>query len=312
MPAPLFDEPFLRKLERLTLLSRRAAAGQMQGERRSSKRGQSVEFADFRPYSSGDDFRRIDWNAYARLERFFIKLFVEEQDLTVHLLVDASRSMNWGEPNKFEFAARTAGALGYITLLSLDRVSVKMLANGSTPSVNHLSSLRGKQQALALFTFLHKYILENQRSSDRPAAGRNVAPPARSVVASELQAYAGTARQPGPLVLMSDLLDDGWMPGVNSLASRGFEVTILHILSPDEINPTLNGDFRLVDTENGASVEITADFETLERYRRSLSDWQDSWRNFSAGRGVRYVPVETSASLEDLLFAWLRQAGVLR
>jgi uncharacterized protein (DUF58 family) len=110
----LFDEAFLRKLERIAILSKRAAAGQLQGERRSSKRGQSVEFADFRPYSSGDDFRRIDWNAYARLERFFIKLFIEEEDLTVHLLVDTSKSMDWGNPNKLEYAIRSAGALGYI------------------------------------------------------------------------------------------------------------------------------------------------------------------------------------------------------
>ena len=115
---PLFDEAFLRRLERLAVLSRRAMAGQMQGERRSPKRGQSVEFADFRPYAPGDDFRRIDWNAYARLERFFLKLFVEEQDLTVHLLVDTSPSMDWGEPNKLRFALRAAGALGYVALVS--------------------------------------------------------------------------------------------------------------------------------------------------------------------------------------------------
>jgi len=120
----LFDEAFLRKLERLAILSRRAMAGQLQGERRSPKRGQSVEFADFRPYAQGDDFRRIDWNAYARLERFFIKLFIEEEDLTVHLLVDTSRSMDWGQPNKLWYAVRAAGALGYVALAGLDRVTV--------------------------------------------------------------------------------------------------------------------------------------------------------------------------------------------
>ena len=125
--APLFDEAFLRKLERLALLTRRAAAGQMQGERRSARRGQSIEFADFRPYVLGDDFRRIDWNAYARLERLFIKLYVEEKDLTVHLLIDASRSMDWGEPNKLEYALRAAGAIGYIALLGLDRITASAL-----------------------------------------------------------------------------------------------------------------------------------------------------------------------------------------
>jgi uncharacterized protein (DUF58 family) len=145
-PVPLFGEAFLRKLERLAVMSRRAVTGQMQGERRSPKRGQSVEFADFRPYSMGDDFRRIDWNAYARLERFFIKLFVEEEDLTVHILVDASKSMDWGEPNKLQYAIRTAGALGYIAMVGLDRVTVKALRSPSNdlptgpPAVNIMSS----------------------------------------------------------------------------------------------------------------------------------------------------------------------------
>ena len=150
----LFDETFLRKLERLAILSRRAMAGQLQGERRSPKRGQSVEFADYRPYTPGDDFRRIDWNAYARLERFFIKLFIEEEDLTVHLLVDTSRSMDWGQPNKLWYAVRAAGALGYVALVGLDRVTVTAFGGSENGYVNYLSPRRGKGQALALFSFL--------------------------------------------------------------------------------------------------------------------------------------------------------------
>src|SRR5574338_410224 len=131
MSERLFDEAFLRRLERLALVARRASIGQTQGERRSQKRGQSVEFADFRPYVMGDDFRRIDWNAYARLERFFIKLFVEEEDLSVHLLVDTSRSMNWGQPNKLWYATRIAGALSYIALAGLDRVTITGLGSSN-------------------------------------------------------------------------------------------------------------------------------------------------------------------------------------
>ncbi len=150
-----FEEAFLRRLERLALIARRASAGQTQGERRSAKRGQSVEFADFRPYVAGDDFRRIDWNAYARLERFFIKLFVEEEDLTLHLLVDTSRSMNWGEPNKLWYASRVAGALGYIALTGLDRVTITAVGDTQgLPGGGYFPPHRGKQQALALFDFL--------------------------------------------------------------------------------------------------------------------------------------------------------------
>jgi len=312
----LFDETFLRKLERLAILSRRAMAGQLQGERRSPKRGQSVEFADFRPYAPGDDFRRIDWNAYARLERFFIKLFVEEQDLTVHLLVDASRSMDWGEPNKLWYAVRAAGALGYVALAGLDRVTVTAFGTGNNQhtarsarqqvvadSVVYFPPRRGKGQALALFSFLQRLT---------PGGGTHLAP--------RLRAYAAAAMQPGPLLILSDLLDEGWSEGLRALASRGFEITVLHILSPDEVNPEAgewlsgeaSGDFKLLDVETGAQVEITADYDLLERYRDGLAAWREELRGFCGARGMHYVPIETSLPFEELLFAWLRQRGVLK
>jgi uncharacterized protein (DUF58 family) len=278
-------------------------AGQLQGERRSPKRGQSVEFADFRPYASGDDFRRIDWNAYARLERFFIKLFVEEEDLTVHLLVDTSRSMDWGQPNKLWYAVRAAGALGYVALAGLDRVTVTALGDNGNGAVRYFAPRRGKGQALALFSFLKAL------TSDGPTH-----------LAPRLRAYAAAATQPGPLLLFSDLLDEGWAEGLRALASRGFEVTILHILAPDEVNPAAgawldggaSGDFKLLDVETGAEVEITADFDLLERYRDGLAAWQQELRHFCGTRGMHYVPVETWLPFEELLFAWLRQRGVLK
>jgi uncharacterized protein (DUF58 family) len=314
----LFDEPFLRKLERLAILSRRAMAGQLQGERRSPKRGQSVEFADFRPYVPGDDFRRIDWNAYARLERFFIKLFVEEQDLTVHLLVDASRSMDWGEPNKLWYAARAAGALGYVALSGLDRVTVTTLRTGHDGSGSYFPPRRGKQQAMALFAFLQALGRSSASAPSRPPVSQPPDPPA--ALAPRLRAYAAAAASPGPLLLLSDLMDEGWADGLRALAARGFEVTIVHVLSPDEVNPEASawlsaaptGDFKLLDVETGGEIEITADFETLARYREGLVAWQDELRRFCGARGMHYVPVETSVPFEELLFALLRQRGVLR
>jgi len=291
----LFDEPFLRKLERLSILSRRAMAGQLQGERRSPKRGQSVEFADFRLYAPGDDFRRIDWNAYARLERFFIKLFVEEEDLTVHLLVDTSRSMDWGMPNKLWYAVRAAGALGYVALAGLDRVTVTALAESANRQIGYFPPRRGKGQAMALFEFLQT--LQSGGRTD---------------LAPRLRAYAAAALQPGPLLLFSDLLDDGWRDGLTALASRGFEVTVLHILAPDEVNPDLTGDLKLRDSETDAEIEITADYDLLRRYHAGLAAWQEELRRFCGARGMHYVPVETCLPFEELLFAWLRQRGVLR
>jgi uncharacterized protein (DUF58 family) len=303
--APLFDEAFLHKLERLAILSRRSIAGQIQGERRSPKRGQSVEFADFRPYVAGDDFRRIDWNAYARLERFFLKLFVEEQDLTVHLLVDTSLSMDWGEPNKLRFALRAAGALGYVALAGLDRVTVTALGGHGGAgreerkgSPGYFPPHRGKQQTSALFQFL-----------TRLQAG------GKADLSRSLSRYAARSRQPGPLILVSDLLEGappGAGEGLNALAARGFEVTVLHVLAPDELRPELAGDLKLRDLETGAEVEITADEGLLRRYREGLAAWQDDLRRFCGARGMHYVPVETTLPLEELLFAWLRQQAVLR
>jgi len=310
MAERLFTEEFIHRLERLALVTRRAAAGPLQGERRSSQRGQSVEFADYRPYVPGDDFRRIDWSAYARLERFFIKLFVEEQDLLVHFLIDTSASMNWGQPNKLWYAVRSAGALGYVALAGLDRVTITALGalpDASGKSANgsgrYFPPHRGKNQALALFSFLQNLAGQNNGENGR---GRSFDP------ARALRSYAAAASQPGPLMLLSDLMDDGWLDGLRALASRGFEVTLVHILAPEEVRPDLQGDLKLIDVESGAEVEITADYELLERYRQNLQAWQEELRRFCSARGMHYAPLDTSLPIEELLFAWLRQKGVLK
>ena len=190
MSERLFSEEFLQRLERLALVAPRAMARQTQGERlaelQAPRRGQRVEFADFRPYVPGDDFRRIDWNAYARLERFFIKLFVEEEDLTVHFLIDCSRSMHWGDPSKLAYATRAAGALGYIALAGLDRVTVTGVLTGAKNGA-YFPPHRGKQQTMKLFSFL----LGLQKPVDANGAPNNVT--------RALQTYAATAPAPGPL-----------------------------------------------------------------------------------------------------------------
>jgi uncharacterized protein (DUF58 family) len=301
MNEPFFTEDFLLRLERLVMAARRATPGQTQGERRSPRRGQSVEFSDFRPYVAGDDFRRIDWNAYARLERFFIKLFVEEEDLSVHFLIDCSRSMRWGQPDKLDYAIHAAGALGYITLCSLDRVTVTGLSEAEkTTNGYYFPAQRGKRQALSLFNFLQKLT-----TTPVPIQGR--LDPVR-----QLRAYAGNSGHPGLLVLFSDLMDDGWVDGLSALAGRGFEISVVHVLSPDEVNPDLEGDLKLLDLEEDAAVEVTADYDLLSRYRQNLADWQKDLHNFCSRRNMNYVPLETSLPLEQLLFTWMRRQGMLR
>jgi uncharacterized protein (DUF58 family) len=289
---PLFDSAFLRKLDRLALLTRRAMAGDMQGERRSPRRGSSVEFADVRPYVAGDDIRRIDWNMYARMERFFLKLFVAEEELTIHLLVDNTASMNWGEPNKFLYARRAAGAFGYIALSSLDRVAVTAFADGA---MRQMPGVRGKRGALPLFDFLQKL-----------PAGQGAS------LLTSCRRYVQTARNAGPLLLCSDLMDNGWQDALRALSSRPFEITILHILAPQEVRPALDGDFRLIDAEGGEPVEITADLDALQRYQESLSTWRAEIESFCNGRGINYIFVNTATPVEEFVLSNLRKRGVLR
>ena len=268
----------------------------MQGERRSSRRGQSVEFSDFRPYALGDDFRRIDWNAYARLERLFIKLFVAEEDTTLHLLIDTTRSMDWGEPNKLRYGIQAAGALGYIALVGLDRVTVTTSRGANGYANSYFPSVRGKQFAIKLFSFLQSIT------------------PCRDPIdtAGWLSSYASKAASPGVVVLISDLMSEGWETGLNLLRGRGHDVSLVHLLAPDEAEPAISGDFRLVDSESQAEIEVTADFETLTRYKLHLQGWQETWRQFCRRRSISYIPVQTSLPLEELLFAWLPKQGILK
>lgn len=290
--APLFESSFLKKLDRLALLTRRAMSGNMQGERRSPRRGASVEFADYRSYTPGDDIRQIDWNLYARMERFFLKLFVAEEELTVHLLLDNSASMNWGEPNKLRYARRALAAFGYIVLSSMDRVTISAFGAGGN---GQLPSARGKQGALPLFSFLQK-----------------LPPGGEGDLRATCHRYIATARNPGPLLLATDLMDEGWQDALRTLSSRPFEITLLHVLAPQELNPAIDGDFRLVDAENGRSIEITADVDMLRQYRQHLASWRAEVESFCSGRQINYIFVDTSIPVEELVLSTMRRRGVLR
>ncbi|RMF45779.1 MAG: DUF58 domain-containing protein [Anaerolineae bacterium] len=284
----LLSPEFLTRLEYLTLVSRQAMAGQSQGLRRSIQRGQSIEFADFRAYTPGDDFRRIDWNAYARLGRLFVKLFIEEEDLTIHLLVDSSRSMDWGDPNKFLYARRLAAALAFVALHGLDRVTLTAFAPQEEHAPPFFPPQRSKDCLPALFTFL-----ENLPISPHTHLGKR------------LQRYAAQPHPKGPLLLLSDLFDPTWQQGIHALSRRGYEITLLHILAPQEWEPDISGEVRLRDVESGARLEVSMDEATLRRYQHALHAWQGEIRTFCQARQVLYVPVNTGTPLETLLFAHL-------
>ncbi|MCA9986937.1 MAG: DUF58 domain-containing protein [Anaerolineales bacterium] len=294
----LFDETTLRKLEQLTLVADHVRVGMMKGDRRSRKRGTSIEFADYRDYTRGDDLRRLDWNVYARLERPFIKLLEEEEDLAVHLLIDASRSMDWpeeGEPDhhKLNFALRVAGALGHISLTAGDNLTVTLVQSRGN---ERWGPSRGKQNSLRLLQFL----------DGREGAGitdLNVS----------LREYALRGGRPGLAFVLSDLLSpNGFQPGIDALLGRGYEVGLIHILSPDELRPGAAGDLKLVDIETGAESEITLDDPTLAQYLARLREWQTEIAAFCSARQVHYVPVSTELAWDRLILHTLRQKGVVR
>ena len=288
----VFDEAFLRQLERLLLLLRSPVRGGLKGGRRSVKRGQSVEFADYRDYALGDDLRQLDWNVFARLEKLFVKLFVEEEDVTITLLIDASASMASGEPEKLLFAKRAAAALGYIGLASEDRVAISVL--GGRASRRHLS-LRGSGRVFRLLSSL---------SSIEPAAG-----PTDLVAAARHAAAQLHGR--GVIVLISDLLDPAADRVIRELAATRSELILLHVLSPDELDPQLEGDLRLVDSETGDGIDITADLPTLDAYRERLAAWKESFGDLAARRGASYVDLASDTHLNELIFAELRRRRVL-
>lgn len=323
----LLTPELLRRLEQFQLLAARRAKSSAKGERRSRARGQSVEFADYRNYVPGDDFRYLDWNLYGRLERLFLKLYEEERELPVRIFLDASESMTFGEvlahghPSKFDFARQVAAALGYIALCGFDRVSVNVFpnvergmrnaesvggANGERlpPATRNLEqaavraalrSVRGKKSALQFF----------QNLSALTAGGR-------ADLNASLRRGALEARRSGLAVVLSDFLDPaGYEAGLNALIGRGFQVDIVQILAPEELAPSTYGDLRLVDAESGGTQEVTFGKYRLAAYQKTVQNFIQRLREFCSVRGVNFFMASSDTDLEELLLKRLRKAEVI-
>lgn len=306
----LFDETSLKKLEQLTLTADSVRIGAMKGDRRSRKRGSSIEFADYREYTQGDDLRRLDWNVYARLERPFLKLTEEEEDLAVHILIDTSASMNWplttddGETatNKLRYALTLAGALGYVGLLSGDLVFVTLFNSRSKQS---WGPFRGRQNGWPLLQFLDA----NYAALRDPASQAS----GKTILNLALREYGLRARRPGLLFLLSDLLaPDGFRDGLGTIQSRGYEVALIHLRSPDEITPELSGDFQLIDVETQDSAEVTLDPLALEEYSLLLEAWRREIETYCRQRSIHYTPLSTDTPWERIITQSLRAQGVIR
>ncbi|MGB7326852.1 MAG: DUF58 domain-containing protein [Rubripirellula sp.] len=288
----LLSPELLGRLERMELVSRKVFRGRMKGERRSKRKGQSVEFADFRNYVAGDDLRLIDWNLYARLDQLFLKLFLEEEDLHFFALIDASESMNFGDPTKLHVAKQLAAALGYVGMCRADRVSVSALG----PEGRRAPVLRGRASLWKMLGYL-----------DSIDAGHNIS--LHEGVKDFSLRTAGT----GVCVLLTDLMDkNGYESALRMLIGRRMDVFVMHILSPEEIDPPLRGDRKLIDIEDGDAAEITINQYVIDKYKETVKSFIGGAKQFCSRRSIVYIPVRTDVPVETIVTRYLRERGVVR
>jgi len=286
------DAAFLAELEGLRMISRKVFRGQMRGERRSRNKGQSVEFVDFRPYIKGDDLRRIDWNLYGRLERFYIKLFEEEEDLRLYVILDCSRSMDYGSPNKFDYARKLAAGLSYIVLANLETVSVSVFAGDyrliSTPT-------RGKGKIHVILRKLNELAAEGD-----------------SMLSAAAARFAAHTRKSGLVCVISDFFTAEGIDAIAPLLGCGHQIELIQVLSPEEANPQLTGDLELIDKETGEAIEVSMGLPVMRRYHQRLAALQSELKSFALRSGGDYFLCNTVTSLKELILGTLRAGRLVR
>jgi uncharacterized protein (DUF58 family) len=290
---PLLSPALLAQLEKLELVTRRIFRGRMKGERRSKRKGQSVEFADFRNYVPGDDLRFIDWNTYARLDKLFLKMFLEEEDLHFFALVDASQSMDFGEPTKLYYAKQLAAALGFIGLVRADRVRIESIGQ---PLRSPTPVFRGRKSLWRMVSHL-----------DSMEAGQNVS------LADGVKNFCLRNPGKGVLVLISDLMDkSGYEAAMRYLVSREMDVYVIQILSQEEIDPDVKGDLKLVDCEDADIAEVTISAPLIARYKQTLNTFVEGAKTYCTRRGMNYLLARNDVPVDQLVSSYLRKRGLVR
>jgi uncharacterized protein (DUF58 family) len=293
LTTPLIDAELMGQLERLELVTRKIFRGRMKGERRSKRKGQSVEFADFRNYVAGDDLRQIDWNLYARLDKLILKLFLEEEDLHFYTLIDASPSMGFGDPTKLEYAKRIAAALSFIGLVKSDRVCIETLGQ----------SIRQRGP-----------ILRGRRSVWRMLEQLEAIEPGETASLSDgVKRFCLRNRGRGIVVLISDLMDkQGYEPALRYLMAQRVDVYVIHVLSQEEIDPDVKGDLKLVDCEDDDVAEITVSAPLLARYKRTLDAFTSGAQEFCNRRGMNYLLATNQLPVKEMMTRYLKRRGLVR
>ncbi len=289
----LLSPDFMVKLDQLSFVSRKIFMGKLRGERISKRRGESVEFADHRSYVMGDDLRFLDWNIFARLEKLFIKLFLQEEDLHVSVLIDVSKSMDWGRPNKAHYARQIAAAIAYVGLVNFDRVSLYAYSNGLQDEIR---GIRGRRLIPRVIDFLTR--LPSEGVSHLAAAGKQFA-----------------IRHPhqGIVLIVSDFFEKGgYEEGFRYLLGRKYDLYALQVLSPEELEPPLVGDLRLTDVEDDDVAEVTISRALINRYKQNLQAYCGQLREYCAARGVSYLFTSTQVPFDQVVLSYFRARGLLK
>lgn len=290
----LFDSEFLKKLEYLSLVSRRVFRGSILAQRRTMQLGGGIEFADHREYTPGDDFRYLDWNVYARHDELLLKRFQEEEDLHVYIFLDASRSMAFGSPPKFDFARQVGAALAYIALADLDRVAI--IAFGGD-IIADFPLTRGKARILSLLKFLENLPADGSVTDlGRVASG-----------------FVHRTQRRGLAVVISDLYDPaGFARGLDILRHHRYEPHVIQIYDRQEAEPDLLGDLELYDIETGSLRKVTVTERNLRQYRELFNKFQESVQQYCNTYGIGCTRTSTEIAFDELILKMMRVAGAVR
>jgi uncharacterized protein (DUF58 family) len=288
----LLSPQFMARLDQLDVMSRKLLAGKMKGERRSKRRGQSVEFADYRNYVIGDDLRFIDWNIYARLDRLFLKLFLEEEDLSLYVLCDVSKSCDFGTPNKSFYIKQVAAALGYIGLVNYNRVTIAAMNNTLSADTG---PLRGRTKVSQMIDFIGK--LQPSGASDLAAACKR---------------FALANRRKGVCVVLSDFFDkSGYENALRYVSGGNYDLFCVQVLAPQEIEPDLQGDLKLKDIEDDDEAEVSITQPLLKQYKSNLNAYCLALKDYLTRRGGSYLFTSTAVPFDTLVLNYLRERGLL-
>ena len=290
---PLFDSQFLKKLEYLSLVSRRVFRGSLLAQRRTKQFGSGIEFADHREYTPGDDLRYLDWNVYARHGELLLKRFQEEEDLHVYFLLDCSRSMAYGTPAKFDLARQVTAALAYIALADLDRIAIVAFAD---QVIADFPLTRGKARILSLLDFLER--LEPQGTD--------------TDVTQAMQQFVRRKQRLGLAVVVSDLFAPaGYDKGFDLLRHRRYEPHVVQLHDPREARPEMIGDVELLDIENSTTRKVTVTERNLITYRRLFDEYQEGVNRYCRNYGIGCMQATTDVSFDELVLRMMRAAGAV-